>query len=320
MRLLLTGGAGFIGSHLTERLLREGHEVVCLDDFNTFYNPEYKKENIESFLKQPAFTLVDGDIRDEALLKEIFKTHAVDQVIHLAARAGVRPSIQEPKLYADVNVNGTINVLEGMREFGVSKIIFASSSSVYGVNSKLPFNEEDALTHPISPYAATKIAGEYLCRTYTHLYNMTCVSLRFFTVYGPKQRPEMAIYKFTKALFDDQELTLFGKGDSQRDYTFVSDIIEGVVQSLKCNKGFHLFNLGDSQPVSLMDLLKKLEQITEKKAKFKKLDMQAGDVPVTYADIAKAKKALSYTPKISLDEGLKIFVKWFQEHRLNVTA
>jgi len=320
MPLLVTGGAGFIGSHLIDRLLNEGHEVVCLDDFNPFYNPDFKRENVAPYIENPKFTLIEGDLRDESGLKKLFQKHTFQQVIHLAARAGVRPSLKDPKLYVDVNVQGTLNLLECMRQFNVPKMIFASSSSVYGVNSRLPFHEEDPLLTPISPYAATKIAGEVLCRTYFQLYGITNVCLRFFTVYGPKQRPEMAIYKFTKALFEEERLTLFGEGDSQRDYTFVADIVEGVCGAMKLDKGFSVYNLGDSQPVSLKVLLSKLELATGKKANVQILEKQPGDVPATYANIEKAKKDLGYSAKVSLDDGLKIFVKWYQDHRLNVKA
>lgn len=314
MRVLITGGAGFIGSHLAERLLSEGHEIACLDDFNDFYDPAFKRENAALLSKNSKFTLIEGDIRDAQKVKAAFKKKP-DAVVHLAARAGVRPSLQQPLLYSDVNVSGTIQILEAMREAGVKKMIFASSSSVYGVNSKLPFSEEDPLLTPISPYAATKIAGEMLCRTYYQLYGIDSVCLRFFTVYGPRQRPEMAIYKFTQALLQEKEITVYGDGDTRRDYTYVADIIDGVCASMKAKPGVHVYNLGDSQPVALRDLLSKLEEITGKKGKFKKMPVQAGDVPVTYANLAKSKKELGYSPKVLLDSGLEKFVRWYKESR-----
>lgn len=317
MRILLTGGAGFIGSTLAEKLLAEGHEIVCLDDFNSFYDPRFKRENIAPFSKNPRFTLIEGDIRDGKLLRQIFQKKPIDQVVHLAARAGVRPSLVDPLLYCDVNINGTLQILECMREFKVKKMVFASSSSVYGVNSSLPFSEEDPLNAPISPYAATKIAGETLCRTYFQLYGISSVCLRFFTVYGPRQRPEMAVYKFTEALLLDKEIPLYGEGDSRRDYTYVDDIIQGVMAAIKKKeKVVSLYNLGDSQPFRLRDLLGKLEKLTGKKARVKPMPVQAGDVPATFAKIDKAKKELGYSPSVLLDQGLELFLRWYRDHRL----
>ncbi len=316
MKFLVTGGAGFIGSHLVERLLSEGHEIVCIDDFNDFYDPSFKRDNISAFSDKESFKLVEGDIRDLSLLKQVFKEHSFDQVIHLAARAGVRPSIKEPQLYVDVNINGTVNLLECMQEHGIKKMVFASSSSVYGKNKKVPFQESDLLDSPFSPYAATKTAGEVVCKTYFELYGISSVCLRFFTVYGPRQRPEMAIYKFTRALFAGDELTLFGEGNSERDYTFVSDIVEGIFGAIRTEPGFSIYNLGNSSPISLAKLLQTLEEIIGKKANAKYLANQAGDVPVTYAQIDKAKKDLNYIPKVSIEQGLKAFVEWFQESRL----
>lgn len=319
MRILVTGGAGFIGSHLIEKLLSEGHEIACLDDFNSYYDPKFKRENISPFARNPRFTLLDGDIRDEKIVRRAFSQKPLDQVVHLAARAGVRPSLADPLLYSDVNVNGTLRLFEAMREHKVAKLVFASSSSVYGINSSLPFSEDDPLWTPISPYAATKIAGEALCRMYYYLYGMSCVCLRFFTVYGPRQRPEMAIYKFTRALFQDEEIPMYGAGDSRRDYTYITDIIDGVCAAIKTAGGLKIYNLGDSSPVTLRNLLEKLEKKTGKKARIKKMPQQAGDVPVTYANIEKAKKELGYSPKILLDQGLDFFIRWFQENRLAKT-
>lgn len=316
MRILVTGGAGFIGSHLIERLLSEGHEVVSLDDFNSYYDPKFKKENISPFARNPRFSLLEGDIRDEKVVRRAFSQKPLDQVVHLAARAGVRPSLADPLLYSDVNVNGTLRLLEAMREHKVRKMVFASSSSVYGINSSLPFSEDDPLWTPISPYAATKIAGEALCRMYHYLYGMSCVCLRFFTVYGPRQRPEMAIYKFTRALFQDEEIPMYGAGDSRRDYTYITDIIDGVCAAITTTGGLKIYNLGDSSPVTLRDLLEKLEKKTGKKARIKKMPQQPGDVPVTYANIEKAKKELGYSPKILLDQGLDLFIRWFQANRV----
>lgn len=314
---LITGGAGFIGSHLSERLLSEGWRVVCLDNFDTFYDPQIKRNNISSALKEKYFSLIEGDIRDKRLLDNIFNKEEIDVVIHIAARAGVRPSIKEPALYYDVNVGGTLNLLEAVRGRNVKKFIFASSSSVYGENTKVPFSEEDNVDYPISPYAATKKAGELLCYTYYHLYRIPITCLRFFTVYGPRQRPEMAIHKFTRLIYEGKPVPVFGDGSSKRDYTFIEDIIEGVVKSIHSGSLYEIINLGESNTISLSDLIVLIENNLHKNAVIEKLPLQPGDVPITYADTGKARSLLGYNPQTNIKEGIRIFTEWFlkQENR-----
>jgi UDP-glucuronate 4-epimerase len=311
MNLVVTGGAGFIGSNLCEELLKEGHRVICIDNFNDFYDPIIKRRNIETF-KSDKFKLYEGDILDKSFLLKVFSLNTIDMVIHLAAMAGVRPSIENPLLYYTVNVIGTLNVLEIMKECNVKNLIFASSSSIYGNNKKIPFSESDNVDHPISPYAASKKAGELLCHTYYHLYNFNVNCLRFFTVYGPKQRPDLAIYKFTKALFDDEPIVCYGNGLTKRDYTYIDDIVQGINNALTRLDGYQVYNLGESNTISLIDLILLLELYTGKKAKIHFLPMQPGDVNLTFADIRKAKEYLSYSPKISIERGLNDFVNWYK--------
>lgn len=311
--VLITGGAGFIGSHLSERLLTEGYRVICLDNFDTFYDPRIKRTNISSLLKNEKFTLSEGDIRDSELLKEIFSREAINIIVHIAARAGVRPSIKEPVLYYDVNVRGTMNLLDMAKEHRVKKFIFASSSSVYGENEKTPFSEEDNVDNPISPYAATKKAGELICYTYHHLYKIPVACLRFFTVYGPRQRPEMAIHKFTRLIHEGKTVPVYGDGSSRRDYTYIEDIIEGVAAAMNAGLSYEIINLGESKTVELLDLIGLIEKNLCKKASIEFLPVQAGDVPMTYADIGKARKLLGYNPGIDIGEGVKRFVEWFIE-------
>lgn len=310
MRVLVTGGAGFIGSHLVERLLAAGHEVAILDDFNDFYDPLIKRANIAAVSKNVAIHHVD--LRDVAAVRNVFHGEKFDTIAHLAARAGVRPSIQHPQLYYDVNVGGTLHLLEAARLIGVERFIFASSSSVYGVSNTVPFSEDLHLTQTISPYAATKIAGEFLCSTFSHLYQMRVVALRFFTVYGARQRPDLAIHQFTKKIQAGQPIQQFGDGSTRRDYTYIDDIIQGVMASLNYDGPlFDLFNLGESETVQLKELIAAIEKVLGKKAKINELPEQPGDVPLTCADISKAKKLLGYNPKTKLHEGLPKFVDWF---------
>lgn len=311
MNFVITGGAGFIGSNLCEELLKEGHEVICIDNFNKFYDPTIKRRNIESF-KTDKFKLYEGDILDKSFLLRVFSENTIDFVIHLAAMAGVRPSIENPLLYYQVNVIGTLNVLETMRESNVKNLIFASSSSIYGNNKKIPFSELDNVDHPISPYAASKKAGELLCHSYSHLYNFNINCLRFFTVYGPKQRPDLAIYKFTKALFDDEPIVCYGNGLTRRDYTYIDDIVQGIMNALVRLDGYNVYNLGESDTTSIIELISLLERCTEKKARINYLPLQPGDVNLTYADISKAQKELSYSPEISIERGLQDFVNWYK--------
>jgi UDP-glucuronate 4-epimerase len=312
MAVLVTGGAGFIGSHLIERLLSENKNVVCFDNFNDYYNPKIKRNNIADCIDNPNFVFTEGDIRDTHLLNGLFETHNITEVVHLAARAGVRYSLENPMLYQDVNIKGTINLLEVVRTYDVRNFVFGSSSSVYGINNKVPFNENDKIDKPISPYAATKRAAELFCFTYHHLYDIPITCLRFFTVYGPRQRPDMAIHKFTSLIDQGKEITMFGNGKSKRDYTYVSDIIDGIVAALYNPFGFEIFNLGDSKTVELQYLVSLIEKSLGKKAVIKQLPDQPGDVPITYADITKATNLLGYQPKVSIEEGIKKFVSWFK--------
>lgn len=311
MSILVTGGAGFIGSSLIDKLIKKDEKVLCLDNFNDYYSPEIKKENISSYLDKKNFKLVVGDILDKELLKRIFKKEKIKIVVHLAARAGVRPSLLNPHLYEEVNIGGTLNLLELSRD-NIENFVFASSSSVYGVNSKIPFSEDDPIEKPVSPYAATKRAAELLCYTYHHLYNIPLVCLRFFTAYGPRQRPDMAIHKFTKLIDKGKEITMFGSGKSRRDYTYISDIIEGLTSSLYEKFSFEIINLGNSRTVELRHLISLIEKGLGKKAKVKQLPDQLGDVPITYAKIDKAKRLLGYKPEIKIEEGIERFVFWYK--------
>ncbi len=312
MNILVTGGAGFIGSHVCEKLLLENNRVICLDNFNDFYNPEIKEKNISQLLKDKRFSLYREDILDKQKLHNIFKKHKIGLVIHLAARAGVRPSINHAGLYAEVNIKGTINMLDCCRIYGVDRFIFASSSSVYGGNNKIPFSETDNVDKPVSPYAATKKAGELICHTYHSLFGISIFCYRFFTVYGPRQRPEMAIHKFTGSLFENKPIEVYGDGSSSRDYTHIDDITDVIINNLETVKGYEIFNLGNSKPVKLLDLIKLLEEITGKKATIKFTDFAKGDVRTTFADILKADKMLKYNPKINIKKGLRDFVEWYK--------
>ncbi|MGD0624761.1 MAG: NAD-dependent epimerase/dehydratase family protein, partial [Thermodesulfobacteriota bacterium] len=267
MNYLVTGGAGFIGSHLVERLLAEGHRVICLDNFDDFYDPALKRRNLTQALKDSKFCLVEGDLRDEDLLHKLFPEEKIEIVAHLAARAGVRPSIENPLLYADVNIRGTLNLLEACKKYKVRRVVFASSSSVYGNNLKVPFAEEDPVDNPISPYAATKKAGELICHTYHHLYGIDVACLRYFTVYGPRQRPEMAIHQFTRLIAEEKKVTLFGDGSSRRDYTYIEDAIEGTIAALGREHGYEIYNIGESQTTSLAQLVQWIEEQLKKRAR-----------------------------------------------------
>jgi UDP-glucuronate 4-epimerase len=312
MNFLVTGGAGFIGSHVCERLLNDGHSVWAFDDLNDFYDPEFKRRNLREIqaLAKP-FAFVHGDITESAALNDIFSSVKFDQVIHLAARAGVRPSLAEPALYQRVNVEGTVNILEAARKTGVKKIIIASSSSVYGTKSKVPFSETDPIFSAISPYAASKLACEALGHVWHHLYKMDVTMLRFFTVYGPRQRPDLAIYKFAKLILAGKPIPVFGDGSAARDYTFVSDTIDGVVAATKKELGYEIFNLGESQTISLSRMIELLEAALGKKAVIDRQPLQPGDVPITFADISKARAKLGYDPQIKTEQGIKLFADWF---------
>ena len=312
MRILVTGGAGFIGSHLVEKLLATGHEVSILDDFNDYYDPQIKRANIERVAGDVAIHRID--LRDSAGVNLLFHREKFDAIAHLAARAGVRPSIQQPQLYYDTNVTGTLHLLEAARMTGIERFLFASSSSVYGICKTLPFSEEEHLTQTISPYAATKVAGEFLCSTYSHLYRMRIVALRFFTVYGARQRPDLAIHQFTRKIHAGQPIDQFGDGTTRRDYTYIDDIIQGVMAALDYDgPKFDIFNLGESDTIQLKDLIAAIEEALGKKAKINRLPEQPGDVPLTCADISKARKLLNYNPTTPLSVGLPKFVEWFLE-------
>ena len=312
MRILVTGGAGFIGSHLVEKLLAEGYEAAVLDDFNDFYDPQIKRSNIAGFQKNaPVFQL---DLRDNNAVRALFHREKFDAIAHLAARAGVRPSIAHPELYYDTNVNGTLHLLGAARIVGIERFIFASSSSVYGICKKVPFSEDFHLTQTISPYAATKVAGEFLSSTFSHLYQMRVVVLRFFTVYGPRQRPDLAIHKFTRRILRGQPIDQFGDGTTRRDYTYIDDIVQGVMAALRYDgTRFEIFNLGENETVQLKDLIAEIELVAGKKAKINRLPEQAGDVPLTCADISKAARLLNYRPTTKLRDGLPRFVEWFRK-------
>ena len=313
MKILVTGGAGFIGSHLVKRLLDRGDSVLVIDNFNNYYDPKIKRSNIKGYISNKKFKLFEIDIRDD--LRHIFEENNIDQVVHLAARAGVRPSIEEPLLYSDVNIIGTANILENCREFDIKTVIFGSSSSVYGINSKVPFTEVDILEHPISPYAVTKISGEQLCKIYSECYSINITCLRFFTVFGPRQRPEMAIHKFVNLISQDKQIPFYGDGTTGRDYTYVTDIIDGILSAMDKKFSFEIINLGDSNVVKLKELVEIMEKEIGKKAVLKTMANQPGDVPITYADISKAKKLLGYSPKIKIHDGIANFVKWYNKQQ-----
>jgi UDP-glucuronate 4-epimerase len=310
--ILITGGGGFIGSHLVQALLREGKEVVALDSFDTFYDPAIKRKNLASSIGRPGFTLVEGDIRDEKKVESVFAAHPIGVVVHLAARAGVRPSIEQPLLYSDVNVHGTVVLLEACRRHNVGKFIFGSSSSVYGNNKKVPFSEKDDVEMPVSPYAATKRAGELLCATYHALDRLNVFCLRFFTVYGPRQRPEMAIHKFTRLIDRGQALPRFGDGSTSRDYTFITDIVAGVTRAIERVQGYEIINLGGSRTTRLEELIRMIEARLGKPAVVEAQPDQPGDVVTTWADVTKAKRLLGYEPKVAIEDGLTQFVDWYR--------
>jgi UDP-glucuronate 4-epimerase len=316
MKILVTGGAGFIGSHLVERLLADGHKISILDDFNDFYDPQIKRGNIAAVAGQ--ITVHQADLRDARAVNKVFHREQFGTVIHLAARAGVRPSIGQPQLYYDTNVGGTLHLLEAARAIGIERFIFASSSSVYGLAKTVPFSEDLHLTQTVSPYAATKIAGEFLCSTYSHLYRMRIVALRFFTVYGPRQRPDLAIHKFTRRIWKGELIDQFGDGTTRRDYTYIDDIIQGVVASLGYDGPlFDIFNLGESETIQLQDLIAAIEHALGRKARINLLPEQPGDVPLTCADVSKARRLLGYRPTTPLPVGLPRFIEWFHQARNN---
>jgi UDP-glucuronate 4-epimerase len=316
MNFLITGGAGFIGSHVCERLLALGHAVWTLDNLNPFYSVGLKKQNLAALAKAGGrFEFMQGDLTDPDCVNQLLSSVRFDQVIHLAALAGVRPSFQDAALYVRVNVEGTTRLLEAARQNGVKKFIVASSSSVYGVNAKVPFAESDPIFSPVSPYAATKLACEALGHVYHHAYGLDIAMLRFFTVYGPRQRPDLAIHKFARLIDTGQPISVFGDGATARDYTYITDTLEGILACTRQEFGFEIFNLGESQAVKLNDLILLLEKALGRKAIIDRLPPQTGDVPVTYADISQARDRLGYHPKVRIEEGIPFFIKWFQSSR-----
>ncbi|UCG56400.1 MAG: GDP-mannose 4,6-dehydratase [Phycisphaerales bacterium] len=315
MKVLVTGAAGFIGSHLSERLLADGRQVIGLDNFDDFYDPKIKRRNITGCQNNSNFQLIEADIRDRSAVEEA-TTGGIDTIVHLAARAGVRPSIAQPQLYADVNVNGTIVLLEAAKKHNVQRFIFASSSSVYGNNKKVPFSEDDNVDFPISPYAATKKACELICHTYHHLCGIAITCLRFFTVYGPRQRPDLAIHKFASLIEQGKPIPVYGDGTMMRDFTYIDDIIQGTVAAIDKAGGFKIYNLGESRPISVNDLVAKIEIALGKKAVKEHLPPQPGDVERTYADVTKATAELGYDPATNFEEGLAEFVDWLRHEGL----
>ncbi len=316
MKVLLTGAAGFIGSHTADALLARGDEVVGFDNFNAFYDPAIKRRNAESLGAKRGFSLIEGDLGDEAALDVTFREHRFDAVVHLAAWAGVRPSIDTPGVYVDANIRGLTNVLERMRRASVPRLVFASSSSVYGGRTEVPFRETDVVDRPISPYAATKKAGEVLCATWNHLYGIHVAALRYFTVYGPRQRPEMAIHKFATMISRGRSIPVYGDGSSARDYTYVADIVQGTVAALDHCEGYEIYNLGESHTTRLDALVEKLGRALGMEPKTHREPDQPGDVPITFADITRARSKLGYAPTTLIDEGLAHFAEWF--HREGV--
>ena len=315
MKLIVTGGAGFIGSHFSEKAISDGHEVIVLDDFNDFYSPEIKEANVQTLA--PHARICRMDIRDGDRVRALFAETKPDAVVHFAARAGVRPSIQNPELYLDTNIKGTFHLLEAARTVGVSRFILASSSSVYGVLKTVPFREDMCLNQTISPYAASKLAAEQLCSNYSHLYGMRCVSLRFFTVYGPRQRPDLAIHAFTRSILQGTPIRQFGDGSTRRDYTYIDDILQGLAASLTYDgPNYDVFNLGESETTPLSALISALESALSRKAVIEQLPEQPGDVPLTYADISKARSLLNYAPRTKVSEGIPRFVEWFRQTQI----
>ncbi len=325
LKIIVTGGAGFIGSHVVQALLNAGHEVTVLDEFNDFYDPYIKRANIAAFNTRGAkVEVAEIDLRRWEPVKDLFAKVKPDAVIHLAARAGVRPSILDPKLYIDTNITGTFHVLEAARLSGCSKVLFASSSSVYGLSRTVPFREDQPLLQTLSPYAATKLAGEQLCGNYVNLHGMKIVALRFFTVYGPGQRPDLAIHSFTDAIENGRSILQFGDGTTRRDYTYIDDIVQGVTSALSFVDGqgplFEIFNLGENETTTLAQLIAAIENALGKKAVIERLPEQKGDMPLTAADITKARTLLGYAPRTPISEGIPKFISWYRELQRNDSA
>jgi len=312
MNIIVTGGAGFIGSHACRKLLELGHTIFCIDNFNDYYDISVKENNVKEFEDNENFKLFRIDILDYEKLREIFKNNDIDKIIHLAARAGVRPSLENPQLYADVNIKGTINLLELAKEFNIKNFVFASSSSIYGINKKVPFSEDDEVIQQVSPYGVSKRSAELYCYCYHKLYGLKISCLRLFTVYGPSGRPDMAPYLFTKLIDEGKEIERYGDGTTKRDYTFVTDIIDGILAAMDKDLDFEIINLGNSKPIELKYFISVIENALGKKANIKQLPDQPGDVPITYANTSKAERLLGYNPKVSIEEGMKRFVEWYK--------
>jgi UDP-glucuronate 4-epimerase len=316
MKILVTGAAGFIGSHVCEHFIGLGHSVIGLDNFDPFYSKKIKQLNLAGVQKSKEFVFYDVDIRNGDVLKKIFSSSEIDTVIHLAAKAGVRPSIDSIADYYDVNVNGTISLLETMRINKVKRLIFASSSSVYGNNPKVPFSETDFVDNPISPYASTKKSGELLCHVYSHLYRFNITCLRFFTVYGPRQRPDLAIHKFTRLIDEGKPIPFYGDGSTARDYTYITDILNGITCAFENLDGYRIYNLGESRLINLSELVRSIEIVLDKKAILTQLPLQSGDVNITHADISKAKEEIGYNPGTSFQDGIREFIKWYSANKI----
>ncbi|MFP4175927.1 MAG: NAD-dependent epimerase/dehydratase family protein [Planctomycetota bacterium] len=312
MSILVTGGAGFIGSHVLDRLAAEQRHSVCLDNFNDYYDPDLKRKNVTTLGDSEFVQIEEGDIRNEEQCRDIFRRYSIDRVIHLAARAGVRPSIEQPVLYEEVNCTGTLNLLECARDEGVEMFVFGSSSSVYGESTCAPFSEDEAADRPVSPYAATKRSGELFAHTYHHLFDFPVVALRFFTVYGPRQRPDLAIHKFVRLMDEGKPIPMYGDGSSKRDYTYVDDIVDGVLAAVDSKLEFEIINLGNSNPVQLSDLIDLIGEAVGREPKINQLPDQPGDVPLTCADVTKAEALLNYSPQVSIQDGLSRFVEWYR--------
>ncbi len=317
MKCLVTGGAGFIGSHLVDALMADGHDVVVIDNFDPFYDRAVKERNLAAHQASSRFQLIEVDIRDREAITALFQEYQPDTVVHLAAKAGVRPSLLHPLDYIEVNVNGTVNLLDAAVKYKVGKFVFASSSSVYGLNDKVPFSEEDPILQQASPYGATKAAGEAICRSYSNCYDLPIVALRFFTVYGPRQRPDLAIHKFADMMLEQRSIPIFGNGSTCRDYTYVDDIVQGIQAAIQyCKSGYDMFNLGNDRPVQLMELVRSLEAAVGCAAQLDWLPEQIGDVPQTWADISKSRTVLGYEPEVELQVGLQRFAAWLAPRQL----
>ncbi len=318
MKILVTGAAGFIGSHACEHFIRLNYNVIGIDNFDTFYPVKFKNSNLVELRGNKQFQFYEGDIRNKTILNEIFSSNQIDVVIHLAAKAGVRPSIESISEYYDVNVMGTVSLLESMKAHDVKKMLFASSSSVYGNNPKVPFSESDNVDNPISPYASTKKSGELLCHVYSHLYGFDITCLRFFTVFGPRQRPDLAIHKFTRLIDNGKSIPFYGDGSTARDYTYIEDIVNGINCALNHLNGYCIYNLGESKVINLKTLVATIENVLNKKAIFNQLPFQPGDVKITYADVSKAKEEIGYNPKYDIETGITKFVEWYNVNKFDL--